>query len=290
MTPPFGGATARLATGAPATFAPVDHASRTLPAPAGGGRCGSPPDRGPARRARHGPNVGDVGDGEVPGRRPAAGSSGSAALGDDPWWEVIGVVAGHSSAKGRGLGDSNRGIPKRAGRSVGSDKRSSVNFGARVSVQRPRMRRRMASKRPPGTYSPSARTGRSGGGAGGVAGMVRRAGPDALPTVPVDSWAASIRRWSRPDTAFRFRGCFDIGNPLQHNPGLADPDRPGAPTDPGFSIGQRPGGRRARASHTPRIGTRAPNLHTISRIFSPLPANQRSWGSHPRVRGDPRVR
>ena len=115
----------------------------------------------------------------------------------------------------------------------------------------------MASKRPPGTYSPSARTGRSGGGAGGVAGMVRRAGPDALPTVPVDSWAASIRRWSRPDTAFR--GCFDIGNPL---PGLADPDRPGAPTDPGFSIGQRPGGRRARASHTPRIGTRAPNLHT----------------------------
>ena len=25
---------------------------------------------------------------------------------------------------------------------------------------------------------------------------------------------------------------------------------------------------------TPRIGTRAPNLHTISRIFSPLPANQ----------------
>ena len=46
----------------------------------------------------------------------------------------------------------------------------------------------MASTRPPGTYSPSARTGRSGGGAGGVAGMVRHAGPDALPTVPVDSW------------------------------------------------------------------------------------------------------
>ena len=94
----------------------------------------------------------------------------------------------------------------------------------------------MASKRPPGTYSPSARTGRRDGGSGGVTGTVRRAGSDALPTVPVDSWATSIRRWSRPDTAFRFRGCFDMGNPLQHNPGLADPDRPGAPTDPGFSI------------------------------------------------------
>ena len=41
----------------------------------------------------------------------------------------------------------------------------------------------MASTRPPGTYSPSARTGRRGGGFGGVAGMVRRAGSDA----PVDS-------------------------------------------------------------------------------------------------------
>ena len=35
----------------------------------------------------------------------------------------------------------------------------------------------MASTRPPGTYSPSARTGRRGGGSGSVAGMVRRAGP-----------------------------------------------------------------------------------------------------------------
>ena len=98
------------------------------------------------------------------------------------------------------------------------------------------MRRRIASTRPPGTYSPSARTGRRDGGSGGVTGTVRRAGSDALPTVPVDSWATSIRRWSRPDTAFRFRGCFDMGNPLRHNPGLADPDGPGAPTDPGFSI------------------------------------------------------
>ena len=76
--------------------------------------------------------------------------------------------------------------------------------------------------RPPGAYSPSARPGRRGGGSGGVAGMVRRAGSDALrmflrPTASVDSWAASIRRRSRPNTAFRFLGCFDMGNALQHN-------------------------------------------------------------------------
>ena len=46
-------------------------------------------------------------------------------------------------------------------------------------------------------------------GLGGVAGMVRRAGSDAS----VDSSAASIRRRSRPNTAFRLRGCFDIGTP-----------------------------------------------------------------------------
>ena len=65
----------------------------------------------------------------------------------------------------------------------------------------------MAFTRPPGTYSPSARTGRRGGESGGVAGMVRRAGSDALPMSPrstaaVDSSAASIRRRNRPDTAF----------------------------------------------------------------------------------------
>ena len=38
----------------------------------------------------------------------------------------------------------------------------------------------MASTRPPGTYSPSARAGRCGGGSGGVAGMVRRAGSDGF--------------------------------------------------------------------------------------------------------------
>ena len=71
----------------------------------------------------------------------------------------------------------------------------------------------MASTRPPGTYSPSARTGRRGGGSGSVAGMVRRADSDALSmslrsTAPVGSSAASIRRRNRPNTAFRFRGCM----------------------------------------------------------------------------------
>ena len=134
------------------------------------------------------------------------------------------------------------------------------------------MRRRIASTRPPGTYSPSARTGRRDGGSGGVTGTVRRAGSDALPTVPVDSWATSIRRWSRPDTAFRFRGCFDMGNPLQHNPGLADPGRTGCAHGSGVQhpVSDRADGVRVRTT-TPRIGTRAPNLHTISRIFSPYP-------------------
>ena len=68
----------------------------------------------------------------------------------------------------------------------------------------------MASTRPPGMYSPSARTGRRGGGYGSVAGMVMRL------TVPVDRSAASIRRRNRPNTAFKFRGCFDMRN--QHTP------------------------------------------------------------------------
>ena len=49
------------ATGAPATSAPVDHASSTLPAPAAGGRCGSPgsglrgaPDQGTGETRRSG--------------------------------------------------------------------------------------------------------------------------------------------------------------------------------------------------------------------------------------------
>ncbi len=43
-----------------------------------------------------------------------------------------------------------------------------------------------------------------------VAGMVMRL------TVPVDRSAASIRRRNRPNTAFKFRGCFDMRN--QHTP------------------------------------------------------------------------
>ena len=75
----------------------------------------------------------------------------------------------------------------------------------------------MASTRPPGTYSPSARTGRRSGRSGSVAGMVRRADFDALSmslrsTAPVGSSAASIRRRNRPNTAFRF--CLaDPGGP-----------------------------------------------------------------------------
>ena len=59
--------------------------------------------------------------------------------------------------------------------------------------------------------------GRRGGGSGSVAGMVRRADSDALlmslrSTVPVGSSAASIRRGNRPNTAFGFRGFFDMRN------------------------------------------------------------------------------
>ena len=71
----------------------------------------------------------------------------------------------------------------------------------------------MASTRPPGTYSPSARTGRRGGDSGGVAGLVRRAGCDALPLVDTANPAISgvprrelsstsrrpvLARWSGP--------------------------------------------------------------------------------------------
>ena len=77
-----------------------------------------------------------------------------------------------------------------------------------------------------GAWRPSARRGRTrqapglagrDSGSGSVAGMVRRAGSDALlmslrSTVPVGSSAASIRRGSRPNTAFGFRGCFDMRN------------------------------------------------------------------------------
>ena len=124
-------------------------------------------------------------------------------------------------------------------------------------LQRPPRRRRMASTRPPGTYSPSARTGRRGGGSGSVAGMVRRAGSDALPvslrsTAPVGSSAASIRRRNRPNTAFRFRGCFDMRNPLQHNPG---------PRGPGRTDGDRGRRGRRRRVQAADAGSEAPTDH-----------------------------
>ena len=127
-------------------------------------------------------------------------------------------------------------------------------------LQRPPRRRRMASTRPPGTYSPSARTGRRGGGSGSVDGMVRRAGSDALAmslrsTAPVGSSAASIRRRNRPNTAFRFRGCFDMRNPLQHNPG---------PRGPGRTDGDR--GRRGRRRQAADAGSEAPTDHGGGRL------------------------
>ena len=119
----------------------------------------------------------------------------------------------------------------------------------------------MASTRPPGTYSPSARAGGRGGGSGGVAGMVRRAGSDAS----VDSSAASIRRRSRRNTAFRLRGCFDIGTPLQHNPasrtlgelGATRTCRPpGAPAHPRhWRTAQRPTASRRPSSSVGCGGT-----------------------------------
>ena len=69
----------------------------------------------------------------------------------------------------------------------------------------------MASKRPPKTYSPSARTGRRDGGSGGVVGMVPRAGCDAWPrslrsSAPVDSSAGSIPPRLDPEMASGPRG------------------------------------------------------------------------------------
>ena len=90
--------------------------------------------------------------------------------------------------------------------------------------------------------------------------MVRRAGSDALSmslrsTAPVGSSAASIRRRNRPNTAFRFRGCFDMRNPLQHNPG---------PRGPGRTDGDR--GRRGRRRQAADAGSEAPTDHGGGRL------------------------
>ena len=87
--------------------------------------------------------------------------------------------------------------------------------GTRHERQRPRRRRRMASTRPPRTYSPSARAGRRRGTSTGVARMVRFTGSGGLPgsprsTDPLDRSAATIRRRNRPNTAFKLRGRSDI--------------------------------------------------------------------------------
>ena len=64
----------------------------------------------------------------------------------------------------------------------------------------------MASKRPPGTYSPSARTGRRGGGSGSVAGMVRGAGSDAL----LMSLRSTVPGW-------QFGGQHPAREPAEHS-------------------------------------------------------------------------
>ena len=101
----------------------------------------------------------------------------------------------------------------------------------------------MASKRPPGTYSPSARTGRRGGWSGSVAGMVRRAGSDALlmslrSTVPVGSSAASI---GAAETAWIGRG----------RAGLLR--RSSAIPATGAGLGSRGGGRRGGPRTGPAV-------------------------------------
>ena len=96
----------------------------------------------------------------------------------------------------------------------------------------------MASTRPPGTYSPSARTGRRGGGSGGVAGMVRRAGSDALSmslrsTAPVGQFGG---QHPPPEPAEHKRSGFGValtcGTLSKHNPDLAHlgAANPGGPT------------------------------------------------------------
>ena len=98
----------------------------------------------------------------------------------------------------------------------------------------------------------------------------------------------SIRRRNRPNTAFRFRGCFDMRNPLQHDPG---PRGPGARIQRGCSGRGRP---RARAlEHSSATRNRCPlgsdNLRSVdfprSSSGEPPPAGAPATATYvPRIR------
>ena len=134
----------------------------------------------------------------------------------------------------------------------------------------------MASKRPPGTYSPSARTGRRGGWSGSVAGMVRRAGSDALlmslrSTVPVGSSAASI---GAAETAWIGRG----------RAGLLR--RSSAIPATGAGLGSRGGGRRGSPGSAPEAS--AAKTSTASVVSRCTSSRGDAAGRRAAVAGDAR--
>ena len=111
----------------------------------------------------------------------------------------------------RGCGD----VAGRSRRSTATTPRGKPRAGPRRAGPA-RARRRVARHIVRSRRGPHAR---------GTRGMVRRAGSDA----PVDSSAASVRRQSRPNTAFRLRGCLAGGCRLGRD--LTGPRRRGcAPT------------------------------------------------------------
>ena len=83
-------------------------------------------------------------------------------------------VAGGRADEGGELGR-----PRAHGEASGGETRPSGNVRGGPGA--------LVATRPPETYSPSARTGRRGGGSGGMAGMVRSAGCDAFADVAGDS-------------------------------------------------------------------------------------------------------
>ena len=80
----------------------------------------------------------------------------------------------------------------------------------------------MASTRPPGTYSASARTGKRHGGSAGGAGMVRRAGSDALAMSLRSTVGSSAPASAAAGAARTQRSGLGVAlvlrNPPQHNP------------------------------------------------------------------------